>query len=292
MKDDKIIDSARFEDFVVPDWLLPSLVGGSLTLAVTLLVVVIRNRRSLLTYHVTHDRIGISALDNIHGEVSVTVRGNQVQNLYMSNVWLVNRSLQDVEDLEVKVFCGTNDMRLMSEQTHVEDTVDILKHTAEYEEIKDQLMCAIARAEKARTAGDVATATQINEAQATNWRIWFTQRWYSVPVLGRGQTIRFAYMTDTASGVDPAIFISCQKAGIRMRYKQPYQPASHLWGVPVVEAGITGIVIGISVWFLVINSISTLWVATLLCLVVGLLGNLPGAAVVKMYKWLRDQLIG
>ena len=104
----------------MPDWVFPSLVCGSLTFVVTLLVVVVRNRRSLLTYHVTHDRIGISTLDNIHGEVSVTVGGNRMQNLYMSNVWLVNRSMRDVEDLELKVLSGTNEMRLMSEQTHID----------------------------------------------------------------------------------------------------------------------------------------------------------------------------
>ena len=124
----------------MPDWVFPSLVGGALTLAVTLIVVVVRNRRRLLTYHVTHDRIGISTLDYIHGEISVTVGGNQVQNLYMSSVWFVNRSMRDVENLEVKVYCGTNEVRLMSEQTHVEGTVEFLKHTAEYEEIKSQLI--------------------------------------------------------------------------------------------------------------------------------------------------------
>ena len=276
----------------MPDWVLPSIVSGFLTLAVTMFVVVVRNRRSLLTYHVTHDRIGISAQDNIHGEVSVTVGGHRMQNLYMSNVWLVNRSMRDVEDLEVKVWCGPDDMRLMSEQTHVGGTVESLKHTAEYEEIKNQLMNAITGAQQATARGDAATATQINEAQAANWRTWSTQRWYSVPVLGRNQTIRFTYMTDVISGADPAIFVSCQKAGVRVRYKQPYQPVWHLWGVPLVEAGLTGIAIGILVWLLVISTVSTLWVAALLCLVVGLLSNFPGAAVVKLYKWLRDQLIG
>ena len=276
----------------MPDWVFPSTVSGVLTFVVTLLVVVVVNRRSLLTYHVTHDRIGISAFDAIHGEVSVTVGGYRVQNLYMSNVWLVNRSMRDVEDLEVKVFCGTDDMRLMSEQTYVEGTVEFLKHTAEYEEIKNQLKDAITTARRARSAGDTATADQIDEAQAANWRTWSTQRWYSVPVLGRGQTIRFTYMTDVTSGDGPAILISCQKAGVRVRYKEPYQPVWHLWGVPLVEAGVTGIAIGILVWFLVISSISTLWVATLVCLVVGLLSNVPGAAVVKLYRWLRDRLIG
>ena len=276
----------------MPDWLLPSLVSGSLTLVLTLLVVVLRNRRSLLTYHVMHDRIGISTLDNIHGEVSVTVGGNRMQNLYMSSVWLVNRSMRDIEDLELKVLAGTNDMRLMSEQTYVEGTIEFLKHTNEYEEIKGQLIEAAASSEKAKAAGDHARATQIEQDQANSWRTWFTQRWYEVPVLARGQTIRFTYMTNVISNADPTIHISCQKAGVRVKYKQPYQPIWHLWGVPLVETGFSGIVIGALVWLIVISSISTLWLAALLCLVVGLLGNIPRAAIVKLYRWLRDRLIG
>ena len=276
----------------MPDWILPSIVTGSLTLVVTLLVVVVRNRRSLLTYHDTHDRIGISALDNTHGEVSVTVGGDQVQNLYMSNVWLVNRSMRDVEDLEVKVLCGNDDMRLMSEHTHVEGTVEFLKHTIEYQEIKNELTKAVAAVQQARAAGDEAMATQIHLAQTGNSRTWFRQRWYDVPVLARGQTIRFTYMTNVLSATDPSILISCQKAGVRVKYKQPYQPVWHLWGVPLVEAGVTGVVIGTLIWLLVITSISTLWIAALVCLVVGLLSNIPGAAVVKLYRWLRGRLVG
>ena len=276
----------------MPDWVIPSLAGGSLTLLVTLFVLVVRNRRALLTYHAAHDRIGMSALDKIHGEVAVTVGGNQMQNLYMSNVWLVNRSMRDLEDLEVKVLCGNDDMRLMSEQTLLEGTVEFLKHTPEYEEIKGQLINAFNAREQARTAGDHATAAQIDQAQAANRQIWLTQRWYTVPVLARGQTVRFTYMTNVVSDTPPGIFLSCQKAGVRAKYKQPYQPIWHLWGVPLVEAGLAGIVIGTLVWLAVISSISTLWLAALICLVVGLLGNVPGAAVVKCYRWLRDRLIG
>lgn len=276
----------------MPGWIFPSLVSSSLTLVVTLFVVVVRNRRSLLTYHATHDRIGISTRDNIHGEVLVTVGGNQMQNLYMSNVWLVNRSMRDVQDLSVKVWCEPNDMHLMSEQTHIVGTIEFLKHTAEYEEIKSQLMNAVAKVEKAKATEDYVTADQIDQAQATNWQVWRTQRWYEVPVLARGQTIRFTYMTNVLSNADPAIHISCQKAGVRVKYKQPYQPVWHLWEVPLIEASLSGIVIGMLVWLVVISTISTLWVAALLCLVVGLLGNIPGAAIVKFYRWLRNRLIG
>ena len=276
----------------MPDWAFPSLVTGSLTFVVTLLVVVIRNRRSLLTYHVTHDRIGISTIDNIHGEISVTVGGNPMQNLYVSNVYLVNRSMRDVEGLELKVLSGDDDMRLLSEQSNVEGTVEFLKHTDEYEKIKSQLVNAVARAKEARAAGDDATAIQIDLTQAGNWRTWSMQRWYAVPVLARGQTIRFTYMVNVLSGASPAILVSCQKAGVRVKYKQPYQPIGHLWGVPLLEASFSGIVVAVLVWFVVISSISTLWLAALLCLAMGLLSNLPGAATVKLYRWLRDRLIG
>ena len=276
----------------MPDWVLPSLVGGFVSFVMTLLVVVVRNRRSLLTYHATHDRIGISTLDKIHGEVAVTVGGNQVQNLYMTNVWLVNRSMGDVEDLEIKVVCSNDDMRLMSEQTHVEGTVEIVRHTAEYDEIKSQLINSAASAEQARAAGDHATATQIDQAQATNRRTWLTQRWYTVPVLARGQTIRFTYMTNVLSDKGPAILMSCQKAGVRVEYKELYQPVWHLWGVPLAHASVTGIAIGVLVWMSVVSMMSTLWAAALICLIVGLLKNVPGAAVVKLYRWLRGRLIG
>ena len=276
----------------MPNWVLTSLVSSILTLVVTLLVVLVRNRRALLTYHVTHDRVGISTFDNIHGEVSVTVGGNRMQNLYMSNVWLVNRSMRDVENLEVKVWAETDHMQLMTEQTHIEGTVEFLKHTAKYEEIKNQLQIAVAGIERAKAVGDYATVDQINQSQSTNWQMWFTQRWYEVPVLARGQAIRFTYMMNVLSNVDPSIHISCQKAGVRVKYKQPYQPIWHIWGVPLVEAGISGVVIGLLVWIVVISSISTLWLATLLCLAVGFLSNIPGAAVVKLYRWLRERLIG
>lgn len=277
---------------MVPDWIIPSLVSGLITFFVTLLLVLARNRRSLLTYHVTHDRIGISTLDNIHGEVLVTVGGNQMQNLYMSNIWFVNRSTRDIEDLEVKVLVVSNDMQLMTEQAYIEGTVEVLKYTVEFEEIKNQLEFTMAGVREAKAVDDFKTATQLDEAQIENWRIWLGQRWYKVPVFARGQTIRFTYMMNVMSNVNPALIVSCQKAGVRVKYKQPYQPIWHLWGIPLAEAGLSGIGVGILVWLIIIKSVSALWLATLLCLIIGLLSNIPGAAIVKLYRWVRSRLIG
>ena len=99
-------------------------------------------------------------------------------------------------------------------------------------------------------------------------------------------------MTNVESNAEPMVLSSCQRAGVRVKYKQPYHPIWHLWGVPLIEAGFTGIVIGWLIWYFVISSISTPWVAALLCLAVGTLSNIPGAAVVRLYKRLRDRLIG
>ena len=272
--------------------MLDLIVTSLLTLVVTLLVVLLRNRRALLTYHVTHDRIGISAHDSIHGEIVVTLGGNQMQNLYVSNIWLVNRSMSDVENLEIKVYSEADRLELMTEQTRIEDSVETLRYTAEYEKIKAQLHNSPAEIQRARASGNHERVAQIEQIQRLNWRIRLSQRWYEVPVLTRGQTIRFTYMTNAPSNEDPLIHVSCHKAGVRVKYKQPYQPIWHLWGVPLVEAGLTGVVIGGIIWVVVIQSISILWLATLLCLIAGLLANIPGAAIVKFYRWIRVRMMG
>ena len=275
----------------IPDWLVPSLISGVLTFAVTVLLLVWKNRRVLLTYHVAHDRVGITTFDKTHGEVQVTVSGNVMQNLFVSSIFLINRSMRDVEDLEVKVFCRT-DMRLMSEQTSIAGTVEFLKHTPEFENIKSRLTDAITNTEKVIATQDEATVRNLNQYIDTELLRWYTNRWYAVPVLARGQMIKFTYMTNVISDSDPEIFISCQKAGVRVKYKQPYQPVWHLWGVPLVEAGITGAIIAVLVCTIVILSTSVVWLAAVICLLAGLFGNVPGAVFVRFYRWLRNQLIG
>ncbi len=282
----------NLEIFAMPDWLIPSFVGGLSTIVVMVSVLLVRNRRSLLTYHMTHERIGISTVDEIHGEVSVTVGGNQMQNLYLSNVWLVNRSIRDIENLEVKIISGNNDMQLMSEQTYIEGTANGLEHTTEYREIVNQLLQSIEASQRANAAGDNATASEINSSQAANWRNYLTQRWYEVPVLNRGQTIRFTYLTNVQTNVSPLIVVECQKAGVQVKFKQPYQPVWHLWGVPLIQANLSGMVIGLIVWVYLINSLTSVWLAALLCLLIGFFGNVPGASMIRLYWWVRKRLIG
>lgn len=61
----------------------------------------------------------------------------------MGNVWLVDRSLQDVENLEIKVWTGNEQTYLTAKNTHIEGTVEFLKCTAEYEKILQELQNSI-----------------------------------------------------------------------------------------------------------------------------------------------------
>lgn len=276
----------------MPDWIFPAVVSSVLTFTVTLLVIIVRNRRALLTYHVTHDRIGTSASDNIHGEITVTVDGSKMQNLYLSNVWLVNRSMSDLENLEIKVFTGSENIRIMSEKTNIEGTIEALNHSKDYEEIKSKLMENMTNIKRANSIGDEDLAGKLKLEISKYRPIWFGQRWYQIPVFSRNQTIRFTYTTDVLPSNEPDIRISSQNAGVRIKHKQLYQPIWHLWGIPLSDAAVCGILIGGLTWYAIVNSALTLWIASLVCLLVGFLGSALGAALIKIYKFIRDQLIG
>lgn len=280
------------EVLALPNWIVSAIVTGFFTFVMTMLVIVLRNRRSLLTYHVDHNPVGISTYDSVHGEVAVTVGGVRVKNLYSSNVWLVNHSMRDVEDFTLKVYCDNLNMRFMSEQTHIDGTVDSLEHSPEFEVIKNELVTYNRQIELAKSNGDEEATMRLYQSQAEKLRTWYSQRWYVVPVLARGQTIRFTYLTNVESDQAPQIRISCQKSGVRIKYRLPYQVLWHIWGVPLAEASIAGIVFGTFVWLLVVTFVPILWLAALISFVVGISCNIPGAWVLKLWKWLRERLIG
>ncbi|MCY4260723.1 MAG: hypothetical protein OXC91_10735 [Rhodobacteraceae bacterium] len=224
----------------MPNWpflflgaIISAIIGG----IVTWLLMVIRNRRVPLTYHVRYDPIGISGSDSIHGKVEVTIGGTPAQKLYMSNIRLTNRGWRDVKDLEVKVYCS-QDMRLASESAYIEGEPIALKHTGEHQGEWTRLGKAIENREQAMTSGDQAEVQRLNHAMDPIFRSLSTSRCYAVPVLMRGQTARFTHMTKVAHNAEPGIFLSCQKAGVRVQYKEPFQPIWHLWGVPRLKPGL------------------------------------------------------
>lgn len=84
--------------------------GGIVTAWLTQRVL---NKRGVFTYSVTHTRVGITAEDDIFGNVAVSWNGNPVQNLYLSTIEMKNESMNDYENVIVSAF--TNDSTLMTE---------------------------------------------------------------------------------------------------------------------------------------------------------------------------------
>ena len=118
------------------------------------------------------------------------------------------------------------------------------------------------------------------------------QRWYCVPVLDRGQELRITYLVHAAPNTFPEIYMTCPSKGVRIKEKRYPQLPAFLWGIPIQSAVIVGILAAIGLFGLVIWRISTLWIAALICLFIGLFGNVWGAVIVKTYNWARGKLIG
>ena len=96
------------------------------------LLTLLKNRRALLTYNVAHQRIAMSADDEIHGKVVVTYRGNVVHNLFLSTVTVRNSSIRDLENLDLKACRAHDSMLLLTEQTAIDGTLEYVPLTQEY----------------------------------------------------------------------------------------------------------------------------------------------------------------
>lgn len=101
--------------------------GGILTAWLTQRIL---NKRGIFSYSVTHNRVGISTEDAVFGSVSVSWNGNTVQNLYLSTIEMKNESMNDYENVVICAY--TSDTKLMTEQTQLIGTPNILENTEKY----------------------------------------------------------------------------------------------------------------------------------------------------------------
>lgn len=72
----------------------------------------------------------MSTEDAIFGTVTVSWNKNQVSNLYLSTIELRNESMNDYENVVVRAY--TDDTCLLTEQTQVIDTPNILQWSEDY----------------------------------------------------------------------------------------------------------------------------------------------------------------
>ena len=247
--------------------LVVALIAGVFGAVLMLLIQRFLNKRGLFTYFVWHNRVGVSTNDAVFGSVRVTWNDNPVANLSSSTVELRNESLNDYENVIVRVF--TSDTILLTERSEIVGTTHILKWT-------EAFVRGIA----------VPTGTQPTAAQQN---IYTGQREYLIPTFNRGQLVRFTFLNAAKTEKQPSLWLDIVHKGVKIKFRVAH---NKFMGIPQPAAAIVGGVLGFILLGILIAIVDTVWVAALLSLVYGLLVLVPGALAIKLWRWLRDSFGG
>ena len=236
------------------------------TVVITIVTQRILRKRGLITYFVRHNQVGMSADHAIFGNVRVTWNGNEVANLYSSTLELRNESLKDYDNVTVRVY--TRDTVLLTERTTVVGTTRNLEWTTDFSR------------RLAVQPGAQATPAQqaLHEAG----------REYLIPILNRGQAVRLTYLNVPKSERQPSIWLDIQHQGIKVKFRVTHD---EFLGIPRPSAFLIGTALGVPLLAVVIAIVNTVWIATALAFLYGLLVLVPGAYSIKLWRWLRE-LVG
>ncbi|WP_157257216.1 hypothetical protein [Methyloversatilis discipulorum] len=239
-------------------------IGGVITAWLTQRVL---NKRGTFTYFVNHQRVGMSTEDVIFGTVAVSWNNNPVSNLYLSTIELKNESMNDYENVVVRAY--TDNTRLLTEQTQVVGTPNILQWSEDY---KKQL--------------HVEAGASPSENQ---WAIYNGQREYIVPIMNRGQAIKLTYLNSPNTTNPPTIWLAVMQKGVRLKFRVPQ---NQILGVPQPRAALAGVVIGVAAIFALVWQVSDPWVIAAASLTYGLVAQVPGAYGIKILRKLREAIGG
>ena len=225
------------------------------------------NKRALFTYYVFHNQVGLSTDDAIYGSVKVTWNDNPVARLYLSTVELINESTKDFESVAVRIY--TNNTLLLTQRTELSGTTRNIEFTDEY---KQEIL--------------VSEGSQPTDSQLELYR---RRRDYIIPIMNRGQKIRFELLNAAKTEEQPAIWLEILQKGINCKFRISQRL---FMGVPQPTAALVGSVIGFIGICVILYYVNNFWLAGLLSYVIGLLVLFPGAITVKTYRRIRNWFTG
>lgn len=232
------------------------------------LIVYFRNGLKTITYTVNHQGVAFSSNDPIFGSIEVIWQKSSVMNLYISVVELTNDTNKDFKDIVFKVYSG--DTYLLSERSEIKGTTRIVEWSDSFKQLL------------AVQPGSVPTQQQFD--------IYNKTREYILPVFNRGQKVVLTYLTNDSSGnSNPLVWVDMQHQGVRVLY-QPLGPKIH--GVPQKVALILGLILSIGILVACNVMQISIWIATLICLLVGLFSQSLGAFAFKIYRSLKLMIVG
>lgn len=242
--------------------LVSAFVGSLLTIAVHILL----KKRGRFSYFTTHNRIGLSGDDAVFGSVRVTWQGTELPNLYASTITLTNQSLNDYENVKVRVY--TNDTRLLNERTELVGTTQIIDWDPEF---RDTLQ----RDDQA----------QFSDEQLANYR---RNRVYLIPTFNRGQRATFTYLNSAEdSNQIPTVWLDINHPGVKLKFSIPQRM---ILGVPQPAAAFTGLIFGLVVLYCILSYFDIGLLIPMLSFIAGAMLIVPGAYIVKFYEWVRNLL--
>ena len=245
--------------------LIVAVFAGVVGVILTLLIQRILNKRGLFTYFVWHNSVGVSTDDAVFGTVRAFWNDHQVDNLWFSSIELRNASLNDYENVIVKVF--TNSTALLNERTEIVGTSRVLEWTAAF--------------------ANRVTLLPGSEPTAEQRSLYARERESPrrAPTMNRGQFVRITYLNATNTPQQPTIWLDILHKGVKteIRVAQP-----EFFGVPQFYAAQIGSASGIVVVALVIATVEALWLAAVLSFLYGLFVLFPGAAAIKLWRRFRD----
>jgi hypothetical protein len=244
-----------------------AILGGIGGIIITWLTQRVMNKRGTFSYFVNHIRVGVSAEDKIFGTVALSWNGYPIQNLFLSAIELTNESMNDYENVVVRAY--TSDTMLLSEQTQILDTPNIIEWSEKY---KKEI-----HVEPGQTPSDEQKA------------LYYGQREYIIPIMNRGQKIKITYLNSAKSVAVPSIWLSVFKKGVKIKFRIPQD---QILGIPKPHAAIAGVIIGVAVIFCLVMLIKIPWAIAIIALIYGLIAQLPGAYVLKLLRSIREAIGG
>ena len=253
--------------------LLVAFLGTLFGALVTSLLYKIGKKTSVIGYTTDFNKIGLSADDGIFGSVRMTWEGHQVRNLYLYSIDVENSTTRDFESLPLKVFTG-GDTVLLNEKTEVVDSPFIVIWSGDY-------------SERMKVAeGEEASQAQIQE--------YNRNREYMVPVFNRGQRLKFTYLCSRPNDDDdPFICLATNAAGVKLKRNAPTAlTISPIFGVPILDAAVRGILITIVLATFASIYIDRIWIVAAFCTFSGLFAQVLGVGMYKLERLIKNVFAG
>lgn len=110
-----------------------------------------------------------------------------------------------------------------------------------------------------------------------------------MPVINRGQILRFQFLNAPRTAGDPTVWPDISHKGVICKFQAP---SLQIMGVPQPMALWAGIIVSVLGMSAVVALVENLPLAALLSLAIGWSSALSGAHTIKLYRRMRDWFVG